>query len=405
MDQLNPRKKMLLKLLSPLAVMGLMFSQPAMAEDNWRLFLKNAYIDRDFDNDAVKDRGSWSQAASLFYTSDYYNTGVDELQIGLDASVQYAVRLSNDKGIADTVLPFENGKQANDFLKYGGTLKAKYKDNVLRVGELWPDIPLAHVDGSRQLTSSALGVSLNSKVNDKLTLEVGRITKYSARDSEDFSKMSYAGLQSDGLNYFDARYKFNDSLKGEYYFGNLEDLFNEHYVALDHTLKLTDKASLQSKVRYFNVQDNNSRLDIDSQNVGILETVRYGNHSLGVGFQKIIGDTQPFLDGYIPEVNFINWNVTGFFKEDEESWHVLYGYNFKDYVPGLTSLVRYASGDNFKTGGLDNKESELDVGLSYSFQNPTLKGLGLQYLYVDYDVDHGNDFVEQRAFVTYTKKF
>ncbi len=30
---------------------------------------KNAYINRNFDNDALKDTGSWSQAASLFYKS------------------------------------------------------------------------------------------------------------------------------------------------------------------------------------------------------------------------------------------------------------------------------------------------------------------------------------------------
>ena len=37
----------------------------------------------------------------------------------------------------------------------------------------------------------------------------------------------------------------------------------------------------------------------------------------------------------LPETYFINWNATGFFKEDEKSYHVMYGYDFKDYVPYL----------------------------------------------------------------------
>ena len=70
---------------------------------------KNAYINRDFDNDALKDTGSWSQAASLFYKSKMHDTPLiiadKPITIGADASVQYAVRLSSDKHVADTVLP------------------------------------------------------------------------------------------------------------------------------------------------------------------------------------------------------------------------------------------------------------------------------------------------------------
>ena len=71
-----------IKLLS-LAILSIGLSQNVLAEDHWKLFLKNAYIDRDFDNDAVKDTGSWSQAISLFYDSKFQDTPIDQLQIGL----------------------------------------------------------------------------------------------------------------------------------------------------------------------------------------------------------------------------------------------------------------------------------------------------------------------------------
>ena len=50
---------------------------------------KNAYINRDFDNDALKDTGSWSQAASLFYKSKMHDTPLiiadKPITIGADA--------------------------------------------------------------------------------------------------------------------------------------------------------------------------------------------------------------------------------------------------------------------------------------------------------------------------------
>lgn len=393
-------------------LVGMVFSHTVYAEDNWKLSLKNAYIDRDFDPETVKDQGSWSQGVSLFYTSDYQKTPFDQLEIGLDASAQYATRLSSDKHVSDSILPFDaqSKSQADDFKKYGGTLKFKYQDNVLRAGELWLDTPLTSVDGSRQLLSSYMGVNFNSKVNDQLGIEVGHVSRVSPRNEEDFVKFSYTqqGVKhkSDGLNYLDVRYKFNDALKGEYYFGNLSDLFNLHYVGLDHTFKLADELALNSKIKYFNAQDTGKAVHIDTQNIGVLETVKYKNHSVAVGYQQIIGDAYPLLDGFLPEPYFINWNVTGFAKQEEKSYHLVYAYNFKDQIPGLNTIAKYSYGDDIKMAdGRKNQETELGLIVSYNLQQEKLKGLGVQYMYVKYDVDHGNDFQENRVFLTYNKKF
>ncbi|WP_171249971.1 hypothetical protein, partial [Acinetobacter baumannii] len=52
-----------------------------------------------------------------------------------------------------------------------------------------------------------------------------------------------------------------------------------------------------------------------------------------------------------------------------------------------------------------NHETESNVILNYAFQQPLLKGFALQYIRIDYNVKHGNDFGEDRLFVNYTKKF
>ncbi|MFX8627497.1 OprD family outer membrane porin, partial [Acinetobacter baumannii] len=148
------------------------------SEDEWKFTLKNAYINRNFDNDALKDTGSWSQAASLFYKSKMHDTPLQiadkPITIGADASVQYAVRLSSDKHVADTVLPFnkETQSQASDFLKYGATLKLGYDKTLLSVGELWLDLPVTAVDASRQLLASYWGTNLKSQLSDQLYAEI-----------------------------------------------------------------------------------------------------------------------------------------------------------------------------------------------------------------------------------------
>ncbi len=187
--------------------------------------------------------------------------------------------MSSDKHVADTVLPFnkETQSQASDYLKYGATLKIGYDKTLLSVGELWLDLPVTAVDASRQLLTSYWGTNLKSQLSDQLYAEIGRVEKVSPRNEEDFKKFSFTAngmtKESDGLNYIDLRYQFTPSLKGEYYFGNLEDLYNKHYVGLEHTWKQPTFA-LTSKFKYFNAKDDGNTFDIDAQNIGLLETVK-----------------------------------------------------------------------------------------------------------------------------------
>lgn len=409
--------------VSTLLVMGSFYSPllsaaeaTQTAQDEWKFTLKNAYINRDFDNPNLKDTGSWSQAASLFYKSKMQETPLHiadkPITIGADASVQYAVRLSQDKHVADTVLPFDvqTQSQASDYLKYGATLKLAYDKTLLSVGELWLDLPVTAVDASRQLLTSYWGTNLKSQISDQLYAEIGRVEKVSPRNEEDFKKFSFTAngktVYSDGLNYLDLRYQLTPSLKAEYYFGSLEDLYNKHYVGLEHQWKQPN-FSLSSKFKYFNAKNDGHNFDIDAQNIGLLEMLKVNNQSFGMGYQQIIGESAyPLPDGFLPETYFINWNATGFFKKNEKSYHLMYGYDFKDYVPGLNAMVKYVYGHDFKAAnGEKNHESESNLILNYAFQQPYLKGVSLQYIRIDYNVKHGNDFGEDRLFVNYSKKF
>ncbi len=409
------------KTLLSLLIVNMMASNLVHAESNenqFRLVLKNAFIERNFDNDNLKDPGSWSQGISGFYNSKYVPTVLEvagkPIELGLDASLQYAYRLSDDRHIDDTVLPFDKYTQTQDrnFLKYGATFKARYDQTELKIGELWLDLPITSVDASRQLLSSYWGGQLKSKINDQFKIELGRVEQVSPRYQEGFHRFSYTTngkkYESDGLNYIDLKYDLTPNLKAEYYFGNLEDLYDKHYLGLEYLWK-NDVLKSQTRFKYFRSEDSGDALagNIDNHNIGLLEKVFVGNHTAALGYQQIFGDTAyPLPDGFLPELYFINWNATGFFKKDEKSIHALYGYDLKDYVKGLNVMAKYAYGYDFKDAqGRDNKESELNVILSYEFQEPVLKGLAFQWMYIDYNVDYGNSFQENRILTTYTKKF
>ncbi|ENY3708448.1 OprD family porin [Acinetobacter baumannii] len=87
--------------------------------------------------------------------------------------------------------------------------------------------------------------------------------------------------------------------------------------------------------------------------------------------------------------------------------YCLYSYKLKSYNT-LDHLPRYLNKPtvDFKAAnGEKNHETESNVILNYAFQQPLLKGFALQYIRIDYNVKHGNDFGEDRLFVNYTKKF
>ena len=96
-----------------------------------------------------------------------------------------------------------------------------------------------------------------------------------------------------------------------------------------------------------------------------------------MGYQQIIGESAyPLPDGFLPETYFINWNATGFFKEDEKSYHVMYGYDFKDYIPGLNAMVKYVYGHDFKAAnGEKNHETESNVIFKLCISAAALKRL------------------------------
>ncbi|NBA94258.1 OprD family porin [Pseudomonas sp. R5(2019)] len=400
-------------LLTPLLAHADVVSDSSLA-----LGTRNFYIDRDFkeDNPARSRVGSWTQGFDLRFASGYTEGPV---QFGLDAAVQYAYRLDGGGGRGDdTIIPYSRSRQeqADEYGRGGVTLKMRYSKTELKLGELRPILPVVVIDDSRQLVTTYRGGLLESREIDGLTLTAGRLTQIGARNSSNYEKMylqTGSGLRrtSDGLNFAGASYAFSPSLTGSYFYAQLEDIYQQHYLGVTHLADLGAGYALKTDLRYFNNSEDGDALygDIDNRSYGAMTTLKKSGHAFGVGYQRMLGDSNfPTLAGYVPQPFLVNWSRVAFIKPNEKSWQARYDYDFAAIgVPGLKFMTRYLKGTSVDRGANLSQaaEHERNLVLSYVVQSGPLKGVGVEAGNVVAKFSHGNDWVENRLITTYTWKF
>nr|WP_227591054.1 OprD family outer membrane porin [Acinetobacter schindleri] len=383
------------------------------------LNLRNFYFDRSYDQDHLPAFGSWTQGANLIFESGYTDT---PLQVGLDASIRYAVLLDSEhRQTSDLIVPYDpaKGELKSDYAKYGVTLKLKAGNTELKVGELLPRTPIVYFDDSRQLVTSLAGAMLENKDIQNLKVTAGRITYTNARNDDEYRKLSMqtAGpvKESDGLNLFGLDYQLTLDLSTSYWFGQLEDIYQQHYVGVNYKKQL-DQTKVKFDLSYFyNEEDGDAYYGkIDSQALGGMTTLQHQNHRFTVGLQKNIGDSSfPLLTGYSPQPYLQAWSILPFNNPEESIWHFSYIYDFKDWsLPGVKTRFAYHHGDGIQRKGLaDNKEIERVFSLLYHPNQGWFKGLGFEWRYTDADIKYGagmesgKSFEEHRLITSYTFKF
>lgn len=389
------------------------------------LGLRNAYIDRDFkQSDAPKSRvGSWTQGFDLRFISGYTQGPV---QFGFDSSAQWAYRLDGGGGRGpDSVIPYDKsrGEQVREYGRSNVTGKVRISKTELKVGELRPALPVAYIDDSRQLITTYQGALLESKEWDGLTLTGGRITEIAARESSSHEKIYLMNgpdvkHRSDGLNFAGATYQFTPELSGTYFYGQLEDIYKQHYFGVTDVVGLGDGYSLKTDLRYYRNTEEGDALygKIDNQSYGAMTTLRKSGHGIGIGYQRMLGESAfPLFNGYAPQPYLVNWSTLGFFKPNESSWQVRYDYDFAAMgVPGLKVMTRYMRGTGIDRGSNalpQNVESESNVVLNYVIQSGLFKNVGFEWRHIDVKTRYGSgqlagvDYDENRIITTYTYQF
>ena len=415
------RQNLWIAMLAATATLGTTATNAEYIDDSQvQLKFKNFYLDRQIAATPDKNWGSWSQGITLDAKSGYQDIGAG-IQVGVDLLVQHAFKLNGRDKNPDFVLPHDGKESKDNFGKVGATLKAKVSQTELKVGELLPVAPVLVFDPSRQLLTTFSGAWLESKDIKDTKLTLAYIDKINNRYDNQFRDLTLFapakgkkyydnGEASDGMWIAGVDHQFNKEIGASYWYANVQDIYQQHYVGANYKTTLGEKAKLDSHVRYFDNSDSGNKLygEIDNQALSAGAKVNYGPHTVGLGYQQMFGGSAfPTLGGWVPQPYLVNWGVATFTAVDEKSVGLTYGYDFSELgAKGLNATAVYMMGFDAEANGKKNQDSdELNLIVNYTVPEGQLKGLGFQAMYIDADFDYKSDLKEYRVATTYTYKF
>ncbi|NWD64345.1 OprD family porin [Pseudomonas sp. IPO3774] len=379
---------------------------------------RNYYFSRDFSDIVGANKQSkaeeWGQGFILTYKSGYTP---GPMGFGLDALGTLGLKLDSSPDRTNTgLLPVKgDGSAPNDYSRLGLTFKARFSRTELKVGELQPNLPVLAFSDIRLLPPSYQGVSVSSGEIAGLALQAGHLTTTSLRNEAGDEKMiamlghvPQRGAEGDGFNYVGGDYAFNTNRTSvSYWHGQLKDIYRQDFVGLKHSQPMGEW-TLGANLGYYDAREDGDKLlgKIDNQAFFSLLSAKHGGHIFYVGYQAMYGDSA------FPRV-FANITPLGnevptyeFAYTDERSWQVRYDYDFVALgIPGLTTTVRYITGNNVTTGaGYEGKDRERDLDIGYVVQSGTLSGLGIRVRNVMARSNYRSDIDENRLILSYTWK-
>lgn len=203
-------------------------SQGFIDDSHLDLFLRNAYISRDY-HQGQQDKAEWGQGIIATFASGYTEGLVG---FGVDGIAQYGVRLDGGRGKSgaggiDFFKQEDDGRAKSDLAKFGATAKMRISNTVLSYGNQRPELPIVNADSSRLLFESYTGTMLTSKEIDGLEVNAGYFTD-EQRKSDDRHD---SGLKS--LSFGGASYQFNDQFSGALYASHNEEVMNKQYLGMN----------------------------------------------------------------------------------------------------------------------------------------------------------------------------
>jgi len=416
--QLKPLSRFFI--LSSLAASALGTSTMASAafldDSKASVELRNFYMNRDFrESGASQSKADeWAQGFIMKIESGYTEGPVG---FGLDAVGLLGIKLDSSPDRSGTGIlqrDRETRRAQDDYGSAGLTAKAKLSDTTLHIGTLQPIIPVVMRNDSRLLPNTYRGAWLQSKELEGLTLDAGKLTDISYRDSSDSEEMTVfnggarnivlgSTKTSDEFLFAGGKYQFSPELTGSYYYGGLDGIYKQHNMQLVHIMPLGESQSFKTDLRYVRSTDDGGS-NVDNDAFGALFTYKIGGHGFTGGYQKMSGDTgfAYISGGDNMLINLLQINDFG--NQDEKSWQVRYDYDFAALgVPGLTLMTRYVSGDNVNlAAGGEGEEWERDTDIAYVVQNGPLKNFGMKVRNATVRSNFGSDLNETRLILSYT---
>ncbi|MEJ5057428.1 MULTISPECIES: OprD family porin [unclassified Pseudomonas] len=421
------------------------------------LGLRNFYINQDFrDGNAEPNKNEeWGQGFDLRFTSGYTQGTVG---FGIDAIGLLGVRLDSGGGTnggsaatatnygsyGGTVFPSKsNGEAVDNFSSLGLTAKAKISQTELKLGTLQPKLPVIVTNDGRLLPQTFQGGQITSNDIKDLTLVGGQIEHAKGRNSSNNEELSIsgansrtaAGRDSNKFIYGGGDYKITKDLTAQYYYGNLDNFYKQHFLGLVHNWAI-GPGVLKSDLRYFNSRDDGAnghdttyystgdysgvasgRGKVDNNLYSGLFLYTVAGHTFGGGYQVSNGSSDfPWLNQGDGSSAYLttDMQIQKFARAGERTWQARYSYDFATVgVPGLTAGLVYLRGDDIDTvsgtrpfaqvaNGASEWERDLTVG--YVVQSGALKNLGLMWKNAMWRTDLPNTRTqdENRLIVSYS---
>jgi len=387
-----------------------------LGDSHATLGLRNFYFNNDFRDQAgslgQSKTEEWAQAFVLDFRSGFTQGPVG---MGLDALGMLGVTLDSGDGRhrGSNMIPDEGAGAASQWSRLGVTPKLKVANTELRYGTLLPKLPVLTYNDGRLLPQTFEGAQITSTDLDGLTLTGGRLNRATGRGSSDRTGLAVAGgsRESDQFLFAGGDYQLGKQLTAQYYFANLEDYYNQHFVGLIHTLPLSAGQSLRTDLRYFRTvadgandsaagrasgyrvggytEDGDGKIDNHTWSASLTYAVQ--GHALMAGYQQVSGASnfvqpnQGALEGKGASGASIylltDRMLASFNRAGERTAFAQYSYDFAAAgLPGLKLSLMYLKGDDIRTrNGHDASEWERDLGLDYVIQDGAFKGLGLAW--------------------------
>ncbi|WP_129587039.1 OprD family porin [Pseudomonas frederiksbergensis] len=380
-----------------------LMAQGFFEDSQGKLTLRNYYFNDGY-RDGGEDRKEWAQGFLLNLQSGYTEGTVG---FGLDALGLAGLKLDSSPTHAGTgLLPVhDDGHAADGFSSLGITAKMRIGEAVIKTGNLMPKIPVLVYNDGRLLPQTFRGTQIEYSGIRDLYLHSGHLDRFKQRnstDSVDIYPQGYNGGKGTGFDFAGATYKFTPTLSGTWYYGEMREFYRQQFFGLVHKLPM-GSGSLTSDLRYFISDDAGEARNgaVDADMFSGLFTYRLGGHALGLGYQKVSGDTALPYTSVSTVYSFSNAGVGKFIQAGEQTWMLRYDYDFAAFVPGLSLMTRYYKGENGDYKGREAREWESDTNLRYVIQSSAFKGVGIEVRKATYRSTYASDRDNYRLYLTY----
>ncbi|OCR22836.1 porin [Pseudomonas syringae] len=411
-----------------------------------------------FDNDSREGLRAADQRETATALKFDYLSGFTQGTVGFGLDLQAVVGVHLGGGIehhtaatSNSFFPTDtDGSSVDSWSRLGGNLKARFSKTELRAGNaLAPNLPILVSNDGRLIPAAYEGGVVTSKEIDNVTLTGGQLGKSSGRASSNWTDLSVNGgtKGSDQFRFAGGDWKVTKDLTLQYYYANLENYYNQHFLGLVHVLPIAEDQSFKTDLRYFNsssdgkngdtgyVFNNNSGYakkagEVDNQTWSAMFTYTLGGSAFLIGHQQVGDDGGMVFLNQGSVVNGRNRNegnggssvylftdsmVNSFTRAGENTTFGQYSYDFARLgVPGLKAAVAYLHAEDIKggtvaTAGREFSEWERDVRVDYVIQSGPLKGFGTTVRHGSYradaDLNSSTNVDQTRVIFNYTYAF